>query len=270
MDRTSASRAVNVKFLFGFMWLMAAASIVLAQTASSELQAGVAAYKEARYDEAIRHFERAVHLDPSAVDARLCLASAYMGQYIPGAESPGNLAYAEKAIAEYERVLDGSTSPQQRLQALRSEASLYFQMKRFDTASGLYKQVTDNDPKDAQAYFSLAVIDWMQAYEPDQKLRAEMNLKPTDDMPPGTGCTALRTANQEKVDDGIRNLEKALEIRPDYDDAMAYMNLLYRQKAEYECDDPAARAADVKLADEWVDRTMATKKAKAEREKAGR
>ncbi len=46
---------------------------------------------------------------------------------------------------------------------------------------------------------------------------------------------------------------------------MAYMSLLYRQKAEHECDDPAARDADSKTADEWVARTMATKRAKAER-----
>ena len=33
-----------------------------------------------------------------------------------------------------------------------------------------------------------------------------------------------------------------------------------------ECDDPAGRAADLKTADEWVDKTMATKKAKAEKQ----
>jgi hypothetical protein len=44
---------------------------------------------------------------------------------------------------------------------------------------------------------------------------------------------------------------------------MAYMNLMYREKADVECDDPAARAADLKSADDWVDKTMATKKEKA-------
>jgi hypothetical protein len=47
---------------------------------------------------------------------------------------------------------------------------------------------------------------------------------------------------------------------------MAYMNLMYREKADVECDDLAARAADLKTADEWVDKTMATKKAKAEKQ----
>ena len=47
---------------------------------------------------------------------------------------------------------------------------------------------------------------------------------------------------------------------------MAYMNLMYRERADIQCDDPAARAADLKTADEWVDKTMATKKAKAEKQ----
>ena len=47
---------------------------------------------------------------------------------------------------------------------------------------------------------------------------------------------------------------------------MAYMNLMYREKADIECEDPAVRAQDLKTADEWVDKTMATKKAKAEKQ----
>ncbi len=47
---------------------------------------------------------------------------------------------------------------------------------------------------------------------------------------------------------------------------MAYMNLMYRERADIQCEDPSARAADLKTADEWVDKTMATKKAKAEKQ----
>ena len=46
------------------------------------------------------------------------------------------------------------------------------------------------------------------------------------------------------------------------------MNLMYREKADLECDDLAARAEDLKTADEWVDKTLATKKAKAEKASA--
>jgi hypothetical protein len=43
------------------------------------------------------------------------------------------------------------------------------------------------------------------------------------------------------------------------------MNLMYRERADIQCDDPAAREADLKTADDWVDKTMAVKKAKAEK-----
>ena len=46
---------------------------------------------------------------------------------------------------------------------------------------------------------------------------------------------------------------------------MAYLNLTYRERADLECADPAARAEDLKTADHWVDMTMAVKKAKAEK-----
>jgi len=79
-------------------------------------------------------------------------------------------------------------------------------------------------------------------------------------------CAEIKEKNTANVQEGIDNLTKALQLRPDYDDAMAYLNLMYRERADIQCDDPAARSADLKTADEWVDKTMATKKAKAEKQ----
>jgi hypothetical protein len=90
-------------------------------------------------------------------------------------------------------------------------------------------------------------------------------LKPDEPLKDKKVCDSLRERNLPKVEDGIQNLTKALQLRPDYDDAMAYLNLLYREKADIECGNPDARAADLKNADEWVDKTMATKKQKAEK-----
>jgi hypothetical protein len=99
--------------------------------------------------------------------------------------------------------------------------------------------------------------------------RAKLGLKPTDDLKDKKDCATLiktiKDQNQPQVQDGIQKLQKALELRPDYDDAMAYLNLLYREQADLQCDNPEARKADLKLADDWVDKTMATKKAKAEK-----
>jgi tetratricopeptide (TPR) repeat protein len=231
--------------------------------ARDQLNKGVLSYKNAKYEEAIEHFKNAVDLDPSLTNARLYLATAYAQQYIPGADSPDNNRFAEQAIEVFKQVLDQHPPQQQQINSLKGIASLYFQQKKFDQAQQYYQQIAQLDPNDPETYYSLAVIDWMEAYQPDQKARAELGMKPTDELKDKKGCSALKQANAQKVEDGIQNLQKALQLRPDYDDAMAYLNLLYRQRAEYECDDAGARKADLKSADDWVDKTMATKAEKA-------
>jgi tetratricopeptide (TPR) repeat protein len=238
--------------------------------ARDQINKGVQAYKNAKYEDAIDHFQKAVQLDPSLLNARLYLATAYMQQYIPGADSPDNNRFAEQAIDEFKKVLDTTPTPpkEQRILALKGIASLYFNMKKMDLAKQYHEQVAALDPNDPEVYYSIAVIDWTQAYQPRLEARAKLGLKPTDDIKDKKTCAELQkeiSGNQAVVDDGIAKLQKALELRPDYDDAMAYLNLMYRERADLECDDPAARAADLKTADDWVDKTLATKKAKAER-----
>jgi tetratricopeptide (TPR) repeat protein len=233
--------------------------------ARDQLNKGVQAYKNAKFEDAIEHFKNAVELDPSLVTARLYLATAYAQQYIPGADSPDNNRYAEQAIDAFKQVLALNPPREQQVNALKGIASLYFGMKKFDQAREYHQKVAEMDPKDPETYYSLAVIDWMQAYQPDQTARASLGMKPTDELKDKKACADLKAKNEQKVEDGIQNLQKSLQLRPDYDDAMAYLNLLYRQRAEYECDNPDARKADIKAADDWVDRTMATKKAKAEK-----
>ena len=233
--------------------------------ARDQLNKGVQAYKSAKYEDAIEHFKNAVELDPSLVNARLYLATAYMGQYIPGADSPDNNRYAEEAIDVFKKVLEMNPPKEQQIHSLKGIASMYFQQKKFTQAQEYYQKIAQLDPNDPETYYSLAVIDWMQAYQPDQKARAELGLKPTDELKDKKACDQLKEVNAQRVEDGITNLQKAIQLRPDYDDAMAYLNLLYRQRAEYECDNADARKTDLKNADDWVDKTMATKKAKAEK-----
>jgi len=96
--------------------------------------------------------------------------------------------------------------------------------------------------------------------------RAKLGLRPDEPLKDKKLCAKLRDENGNVIQDGLDNLNKAIQLRQDYDDAMAYVNLLYREKADRECDQPEERAADLKTADEWVDKTMAAKKAKAQKQ----
>jgi len=114
------------------------------------------------------------------------------------------------------------------------------------------------------------VIDWTACYQPRMEERAKLGMKPEEHLSAKNKdqkkvCEDLKVKNGPTIQEGIDSLSKAIQLRPDYDDAMAYMNLMYRERADVECDDEAARASDLKEADDWVDKTLATKKAKAEK-----
>src|SRR6266853_3590107 len=235
--------------------------------ARDQLNKGVAAYKNNQFEQAINCFKKAVSLDPGLKNAKLYLATAYAQQYIPGVDSPENLQNANAAIEQYTKVLDKDPK---NVNSVKGIAYLYLQMKKFEDAKNYYRKAVDLDPNDPESYYSVAVIDWTQAYQPRMEERAKAGLKPDEWIMKDKGnkkvCEMLREKNTAVIEDGIAMLQKALQLRPDYDDAMAYLNLMYRERGDLQCDDAGARAADMKTADEWVDKTMATKKAKAEKQ----
>ena len=62
----------------------------------------------------------------------------------------------------------------------------------------------------------------------------------------------------------FRSLDKTLEINPEYDDAMTYENMLIRERA-YLADSKEEYDQQVKIADAWLDKALATKKSKEEK-----
>ncbi len=248
------------------------ALIVMASAGCTKLQArdqlnkGVQSYKNARYEEAIGHFKNAVNLDPSLLNARIYLATAYAQQYVPGAETDENKRYATQAIDEYKKVL--AVDPTN-VNSVKGIAYLYLQQKQFDDAKAYYNKAVQIDPNDPESYYSVAFIDWTQAYKFRQEERLKLGMKATDMLKDKKACELVKTHNAPLVEEGISLLSKALHLRQDYDDAMAYLNLMYRERADYECDNPNARTADLKTADGWVDKTIATKREKANKQGAG-
>jgi tetratricopeptide (TPR) repeat protein len=239
--------------------------------ARDQLNKGVTAYKNAKYEEAIDHFQQSVALDSTLINAKMYLATAYAQQYIPGADTPDNNKMAEEAIKQYLSVLDMNAARDQKVNSAKGIAYLYLNMKKFDDAKKFYRMAGDMDPNDPEPYYSVGVIDWTACYQPRMEERAKLGLKPDENLSAKNKdqkkvCADLKTKNWPSVEEGIESLNKAIQLRPDYDDAMAYLNLMYREKADVECDDLNARQQDLKTADHWVDQTLLTKKAKAEKQ----
>ena len=239
--------------------------------ARDQLNKGVEAYKNSHYEQAIDHFQQAVQLDPALINARMYLATAFVSQYIPGVDSPDNIRMAQQAIDEYQKVLDTpSAARDQKVNSAKGVAYLYLNQKKWDDAKKYYRMASDMDPNDPEPYYSVGVIDWTACYQPRMEERAKLGMKPEEHLNPKNkdqkkACDELKVKNAPSISEGIDTLNKAIQLRPDYDDAMAYMNLMYREKADVECDDEAGRADDLKTADHWVDETLRVKKAKAEK-----
>ena len=231
--------------------------------ARDHLNKGVLAFKSARYPDAVEHFKAAVELDPTFPTARLYLANAYMVQYIPGAESEDNVRMAQAAHDQYMKVLE--QDPKNTV-ALASIALLYFNQKKLDEAQQWYEKLIQVDPKNKEALYTLGVIAWTKTFQPRMEARAKLGMKPEDPGPIKDKKVReeLSAKNLPIIDAGMKNLEQALVIDPEYDDAMAYLNLLYRERADLD-DSVAAYRKDVDAADEWVQKTLETKKIKASR-----
>jgi tetratricopeptide (TPR) repeat protein len=239
--------------------------------ARDQLNKGVTAYKNAKYEEAIDHFQQAVALDPTLINAKMYLATAFAQQYIPGADTPDNNKMAEQAIDQYQHVLEMNPARDQKVNSAKGIAYLYLNMKKFDDAKKYYRMAGDVDPNDPEPYYSVGVIDWTACYQPRMEERAKLGMKPEENLSAKNkdqkkACAELKVKNMPSIQEGIDSLNKAIQLRPDYDDAMAYLNLMYREKADVECDDLSARQEDLKTADHWVDQTLSTKKAKAEKQ----
>ena len=229
--------------------------------ARDELRKGIAEYTAGRYPNAVENFKTAIQLDPTLLNAKLYLATTYTNQYVPGSEEEENLKVGEQAIAEFQGVLQEDPN---NVASISGIANLYFQMKRLDDAKEFYKKQIAVDPGNAGGYYMVGVINWSQAYQPRMVLKARLKLKPDDPIKDQKERQALAERNAPVIEEGMQMLNKALELRTDYGDAMAYVNLLYREKADL-ADTPEERDEYLKQADTWIEKSLAIKKAEAEK-----
>jgi tetratricopeptide (TPR) repeat protein len=201
----------------------------------------------------------------------LYLATAYSYQVVPNLDTPENLATAKKAMDGFNEVLAKNPND---LDALKQIASIQRNIKQFDQAKATEQKIISLDPKDAEANYTIGVIDWTQAYKNAVQILGEQGLQDDGNGNPKMNkatCAKIKAANTPLVEEAMQYLNHAVEINPNYDDAMQYLNLNYRRKADLDCPDDAARKADLATADQWVQKAIGARKANeaAKEKKAG-
>jgi tetratricopeptide (TPR) repeat protein len=237
--------------------------------ARDQLNKGVDAYKSAHYEEAIGHFQKATQLDPSLPMAKSYLATALAQNVVPGLDSPDNMKTAQQAIDIFQQVLDKDPTD---VNSLKQIAGIYFSIKKYDDAKTWQKKVLAVDPKDAEAAYTVGVIDWTLAHT-----NALKELVPAGINDDGEGnvkapkkvLQAISEENAALVAEGLEYLNQAIADRANYDDAMTYLNLVYRRKADVDFANPSDVKADIAAAKDWTAKAMGTRKENEEKKNKG-
>lgn len=214
------------------------ALLLLATASCQKLQArdnlnkGIKAFKEGRFEQAVEYFGNANKLDPELTNAELYLATAYAQQFTPGVDSEENQTFADNAIKTFENVLKKDP---QNASAVAGLAGLYQSLKNFDKSKEYYKLETEVDPENPVPYYAIGSTDWIVIRDRDHPV-----------------------SDEEKamlVEEGLQYIDKALEKNASYPDALAYKNLLLRDKAALTTDpEEAKRLLDE--ADVWFQKAL--------------
>lgn len=262
-------RLLKLTLVCGVLALAVASSGCNKLKARDQLNKGVGAFRNAQFQAAIKYFQSAVQLDPTLLNARLYLATAYAQQYIPAGTSPENVKVAEQAIAAFEDVLKMDPA---NTTAIASIAQIYYNMQEFDKAKDYQLHRLKITPNDPEPYYWIGVLDWHICYPRRMGVRKDLNLTAPKDfnrpdvLPPlpEKDRAQLEKDNAELIEEGIKYLQKAVDLKPNDADAMAYINLMYREKADILVE-ASERETALKMADEWVQKALSMKKMAAEK-----
>ena len=225
----------------------ALALFVLATASCQKLQArdnlvkGIKAFKETKFETAIKHFDLAQATGPEPGKRgtlsrhRLCPACSIQTPPAVG----DNEKYANNAIQVFESVLNKDPK---NTSAVAGLAGIYQGLKNLEKSREYYLKQTEIDPENPVPYYAIASTDWLRMRIKDNPLSEEQKI--------------------QAIEEGLQYVEKALEKNPNYQEAMAYKNLLLRDKAAVS-KDPAEAKRLTAEADVWFNKALEALKTNA-------
>jgi tetratricopeptide (TPR) repeat protein len=218
------------------------------------------AYNGEDFKLAVEHFSTAVSLQPSNIGAKLFLANALMRYFYTQRQPDSRLLSG--AVQLYQEVL---ARDRENRQATAGMTAIAVDNQQFQEAREWAQKLAAIDPNDKTAWYTLGLLNWAIVFPEFQRAKEAAGGKQEEYFIRDSSLRVkLRTLYLPQVEEGARMLEKALLLDPDYEQAMAYMNLLDRLKAGM-VDDPAESADLIRKADVWVRRALETKKRNAMR-----
>jgi len=229
-----------------------------------ELKRGNELYKEEAYRGALEQFQKGLQMDPGATFAWRSVGLSAMAIYRPGAKSADNDKYAQIAIDAFKKFLADYPRDEKVQDYLMT---MLINSERYDDALTMMKAqlaANPNKPGLSQGIVSTLAkagrldeaYDWAQkqAGPPDPVLFYSIGVACWDKAYYDPMLDT--TARGKIVDTGLAATKRALDMKPDYFEAMAYYNLLFREKAKLEID-PAKQQEWIAQAEEWTKKAIA-------------
>lgn len=237
--------------------------------AREAMGAGVKLFQNGSYREAAKAFEKAAALAPTNMETKLYLGVCYVAMFNPASQDPANLEIAHKAETQFMAILQAEPADDT---ALLYMANLAFQrtlgirdpaekQKQLERAREWFQELEDLVPRNKQAPFNLAVIAFQEAHQRWMDARISAGMTPADPGP--VKDPAARAALQAKCaplwDEAVKQLHRALDIDPEFENAMGYLNLVLRERADL-APDEAAYQRQIAEAGEWTRKAMEIRK----------
>jgi tetratricopeptide (TPR) repeat protein len=235
--------------------------------ARMEIKAANEAYQKEDYAGALPHYQRARQIDPSFPDLDRLVGYSEIGLYVPDDKSANNEKHADRAILELNGYLQ--KRPDDRI-ARDALINMYLNANRTSQAIDYFRHYLEAHPADLEAVKSIATLyakqgDFNESLNWYQKITLLDSKNPEAFYIFGVVCYEKVSKNppadvaqkMDIINRGKDALQHAIDMKPDYAEAMAYLNLLWRQQALVDAlTDPVKAQADVAQADAIRNKTM--------------
>jgi tetratricopeptide (TPR) repeat protein len=228
-----------------------------------QLKQGNVLYENESYKDALAQFQKGLEIDPAATFAWRSVGLSAMALHRPGVEGEDNQKYADIAVDAFTKylkdypqdkkvdeylttVLINSGKYDEALARLDKEAAaqpanadlqraIITTLLKAGRIEDAYQRATKPGGKpDAQLLYSIGVACWGKSY----------------------GDPTLGPEERAKVVDlGLDATKRSIDIDPNYFDAMAYYNLLFREKAKMATTFAEAERLNAE-ADTWLKKAM--------------
>ncbi|HVT16843.1 MAG TPA: tetratricopeptide repeat protein [Thermoanaerobaculia bacterium] len=233
-----------------------------------ELKKGNALYAQEQYSQALKYFQKGLELDPADTFAWRSVGLTALALYRPGDDSPKNISYGQTAIKGFENYLAENPEDTKVQDYL---LSTYVNTKQYDKANAYVTKLEQAHPENKAKYDKIRGNVLIQAGKLDEATNLALSML-RQEQPEALYTIAVAAwakvynnalidaATRAKlVDLGLNDIQKAVELKPDYYDAMFYYGLLLREKSKLETDGNA-RLADINKAQEWLQKGLDLRK----------